>query len=194
VAIAHVEDDPAPPSAHVTDLSPAIDDIVLRCLAKDPAERFADGDDLAQALETFDVRAPVPIDAISGAERAWWAGRRALVGAALIVALAGGSVVSVLVSRQNRVAADTEDERRLPNVGGLKIKSPSPAEAAVAPRPTPTPSPSKEKKEEERAKDRGTSPDRDRGPDNEPKPEPEPTPEPTHEPDPEPTTQETAGP
>src|SRR5688572_763357 len=36
IAIAHVEQEPAPPSTHVPELDPAIDALVLRCLAKDP--------------------------------------------------------------------------------------------------------------------------------------------------------------
>ena len=37
---AHVEETPEPPSALCRDLSPALDDVILRALAKDPNERF----------------------------------------------------------------------------------------------------------------------------------------------------------
>jgi serine/threonine-protein kinase len=51
IAIAHVDSDPAPPSTHQSDLGPAIDALILRCLAKDPEQRFANGYALAEALE-----------------------------------------------------------------------------------------------------------------------------------------------
>ncbi|MGI8941339.1 MAG: serine/threonine-protein kinase, partial [Actinomycetota bacterium] len=36
VAISHVDEEPDPPSDHIEDLDPALDALVLRCLAKDP--------------------------------------------------------------------------------------------------------------------------------------------------------------
>ena len=51
VALAHVEQDPQPPSAHVPGLDAAVDDLVLKCLAKDPQHRFADGAQLQEALQ-----------------------------------------------------------------------------------------------------------------------------------------------
>lgn len=41
---------PAPPSSYNPALSPSFDDIVMRCLAKNPAERFATAEDLAGSL------------------------------------------------------------------------------------------------------------------------------------------------
>jgi serine/threonine-protein kinase len=41
---------PEPPSHHNPALSPAFDGIVMRCLAKDPVDRFATADDLAASL------------------------------------------------------------------------------------------------------------------------------------------------
>ncbi|MDQ3645462.1 MAG: serine/threonine protein kinase [Actinomycetota bacterium] len=51
IAIAHVEEMPETPSAHVSDLDPLLEAIVLRCLEKDPSARFSDGFRLAQALD-----------------------------------------------------------------------------------------------------------------------------------------------
>ena len=50
VAIAHVEKAPPAPSQFVPELDPQLEGVVLRCLAKDPADRFADGRELARAL------------------------------------------------------------------------------------------------------------------------------------------------
>jgi len=52
IAIAHVDRDPEPPSAHNPELGPATDALVLRMLAKDPNARFEDGTALAGALRT----------------------------------------------------------------------------------------------------------------------------------------------
>lgn len=47
---AHVHEVPRPPSAHVSTISPALDAVVLRALAKDPADRFASAKDFADAI------------------------------------------------------------------------------------------------------------------------------------------------
>ena len=52
IAIAHIEEEPEPPSASVEDVDPALDALVLRCLEKDPADRFQDGNELAGAIDS----------------------------------------------------------------------------------------------------------------------------------------------
>ena len=56
LAIQHVERDPDPPSTLVAGLDPGIDALVLRCLAKDPNRRFHDGNALADAIESGQLR------------------------------------------------------------------------------------------------------------------------------------------
>ena len=46
----HLMQPPEPPSRRVTGIPPALDDLVLRLLAKSPRERFGHADDVAQAL------------------------------------------------------------------------------------------------------------------------------------------------
>lgn len=41
---------PAPPSQHRPDLPPAIDRLVMTCLARDPKDRYADANELAKAI------------------------------------------------------------------------------------------------------------------------------------------------
>ena len=50
LAIAHVEEEPQPPSVHDASLG-WLDEVVMRCLAKDPQARFADGTEMAAALD-----------------------------------------------------------------------------------------------------------------------------------------------
>ena len=45
-----LERPPASPRAVNADVPPALDAIVTKCLAKDPADRYADGAELAAAL------------------------------------------------------------------------------------------------------------------------------------------------
>ncbi len=48
--LAHAHDVPSPPSSVSQAVSPALDAVVLRCLAKDPADRYADATALEAAL------------------------------------------------------------------------------------------------------------------------------------------------
>src|SRR5438552_11629813 len=51
VAMQHIQDPPAPPSAYNPNIPPALEQIILRCLEKVPEMRFRDGSTLARALE-----------------------------------------------------------------------------------------------------------------------------------------------
>jgi eukaryotic-like serine/threonine-protein kinase len=53
VCIAVVNDAPCPPSSLNPALDPRLDDLILRCLEKDPEQRFADVSELAAALLPF---------------------------------------------------------------------------------------------------------------------------------------------
>lgn len=67
LAIAHVEEAPQPPSVHVSELPPEIDEIVMTCLAKDPHQRFPTGDELAAALESTTRHDAAPLVAAPAA-------------------------------------------------------------------------------------------------------------------------------
>ncbi len=49
----HLREQPVPPSAKASWVPPALDRLILRCLAKDPAERFQTGTELASAITTL---------------------------------------------------------------------------------------------------------------------------------------------
>jgi serine/threonine-protein kinase len=55
VIIAHVHDEVVPPSQHQPDVPADLEQIVLRCLAKSPEDRFQDVESLEQALAECDV-------------------------------------------------------------------------------------------------------------------------------------------
>src|SRR6204780_2310083 len=78
IALRHLSEPPRPPSSLVPTISPALDAIVLRALAKDPEQRFADADDFLAALAGERARlrsdptsqtaslAPVVLPAVTG--------------------------------------------------------------------------------------------------------------------------------
>ncbi len=65
IAFKQVSAEPLPPSALNPALPPALDAVVLRALAKDPAQRYADADELIAALEHVRQTLPANADAAS---------------------------------------------------------------------------------------------------------------------------------
>jgi serine/threonine protein kinase len=51
VAMQHIQEVPTPPSQLNPNIPPALEEIILRCLEKEPGARFRDGSTLARALE-----------------------------------------------------------------------------------------------------------------------------------------------
>jgi serine/threonine-protein kinase len=67
VCAKHLTEEPTPPSEKAEEVDPALEQLILRCLAKDPADRPRDGQALADALEALDLHHWSARDA-----RAWW--------------------------------------------------------------------------------------------------------------------------
>ncbi|NNH24816.1 serine/threonine protein kinase, partial [Pseudokineococcus marinus] len=69
LAYQHVGEVPDPPSAHRAGLPPALDRVVLRALAKEPADRYPDAEafrrDLEDAARGLDVAGPAAVAAAS---------------------------------------------------------------------------------------------------------------------------------
>jgi beta-lactam-binding protein with PASTA domain/tRNA A-37 threonylcarbamoyl transferase component Bud32 len=61
IALKHVQQEPPLPSQLAAAVTPALEDVVMRALAKDPAHRFQDADAFIDALEA--ARGGVPTDA-----------------------------------------------------------------------------------------------------------------------------------
>src|SRR5206468_5952434 len=57
VVLAHLSDTPPAPRTLAPDLPPALEAVVLRAMAKDPADRFQSADELGAALAVLDAPA-----------------------------------------------------------------------------------------------------------------------------------------
>jgi serine/threonine protein kinase len=210
IAIAHVEEPPVPPGERVEGLPQHLDEIVLACLAKDPAARPPDGNALAEALEAraATARFPAPAggeeddylhdDGPDGARprKRWLV--PALLAASVALALAGAVYVS---GRPDDVAtAGTDTAERSPDRPSPRPNraTPTPVTAAPAlvapstpgatPSPSPTPEPETPAPRRE-AENEGppATPDPTPGPTEAPAPSEEPTPPPSEEPTPAPS-------
>ncbi|MDY3051816.1 MAG: Stk1 family PASTA domain-containing Ser/Thr kinase [Ndongobacter sp.] len=53
IAIKHIQEEPIPPNEKNAALSPGLNQIILKCLAKDPAMRYFDTQELIHALESY---------------------------------------------------------------------------------------------------------------------------------------------
>jgi serine/threonine protein kinase len=112
---------PLPPSHHNPELPAAFDHIVMRCLAKDPALRYADGESLCASLYPFARSKPVPAPPPI---QSWWKRslqvqdlRVAAVALLGLVALAAGVKIVRQVSARNAVqAAAVKTAPIVPNV------------------------------------------------------------------------------
>jgi serine/threonine-protein kinase len=169
VAIAHVETDAAPPSSLVPDLDPRLDAVVMRCLAKEPHERFANGNELSAALEgvllepasvqsqertavgpvagdgTSELRAATaPID--DGSNSAWWRSDVVRKSAAALAVAASLAAIVIHLTSQPSVA---EPSGRGPQPVRTHRAAPTPARSAATsttlggqtPTPTAAPTP-----------------------------------------------------
>jgi serine/threonine-protein kinase len=148
IARQHVEERPPSPRALNRDLSRDFERILLRCLAKDPADRFATGEDLCHALESLSsgqrtssaartLMLQLPAGGFSTPRtprpHLRWAtaiSRRAWIGAgATALALAG----TLLVTRNSVESAPPTIEPREPVRGLAPADSNVAAPPAIAP-------------------------------------------------------------
>ena len=213
LAIAHVEQAPTPPSEIHPGLPEGADELVMRCLEKDPAKRFDDGNELAGALaslarepNTTGVYAVTPLepdedDVETTTERN---GKRVAIVGALAAVFAGLLIAGVSAFGSGDDGTPAEDRAAASVDQGSSIngvESPSPkedeyddegTETYAASGATPTPSPSSD--QTPRAAAKTAAPEKTEEPEEEPEDDPTPTSEPTTEPTSEPTTEPTAAP
>src|SRR3954469_6693390 len=94
LVVAHLEQEPPPPSQFAPELPPVVDALVLRCLAKSPDERFASMLALQAAIGALvvDARATEPVGPAPARTVPLGRGFRSVYDANLTAALGGSSV------------------------------------------------------------------------------------------------------
>jgi Tol biopolymer transport system component len=129
--------DPPAPSHVLAGISPNLDHVVTRCLAKDPANRWQSVRDLGLELEW--AKAPVT-SSETAAAAARRAGRLTIVSLALVIVAVGALIASVMYVRSFRSATTAPDIRfEIPATGSpfnLTISPDGRSVAYVAPSET----------------------------------------------------------
>ena len=129
--------EPVRPSRLVPGLPRDLETIVMECLHKDPARRFATASDLADDLHRFLGGRPIRARRIGEFERLWkWARRRPVLAASLVVSFAsmlGGTAASTCLlafraGKEMAARAIVIDDRPMPprvrtdGVAGLLLR------------------------------------------------------------------------
>jgi serine/threonine protein kinase len=190
VAISHVDEEPDPPSAHNDDLDPTLDALVLRCLSKNPEERYADGNELADAIasESYLYENEHLLDV--GDEPRRGAGRKIALGVAAMLVVAAIAVAGVLSSGSgDPVPANNDDPPTERENSRRDEPTPSPGSSAEPAEVTTGSSDSEPEEPSGNGRANsgsGSGGDSDEPVPDDPDPDPEPEPTPT-EPEPEPT-------
>jgi serine/threonine-protein kinase len=142
IAIAHIDQLPESPLSIDPTLDPAVDGLVMRCLAKDPQDRFEDGCRLADAIDRVRAgEAPLPLALESARYTDEWepaadasvSGRRLLVGgiaAVLVLGLAAWGVAEALHGSTSN--ADASTTHPTPGTGPKARPKASPSASASA--------------------------------------------------------------
>ena len=106
IALKHVSEEPVPPGQLNPDVPPALEAVVMRAMAKDPAQRYQDADSFIFALQhamagAASAAAPPgdPVAALQAADRRTW--RRVVVTVLIVLALVGAGVGAWLLLRPN---------------------------------------------------------------------------------------------
>ncbi len=125
--VAHVE--PRPPSALCGDLPASLEEVILRALAKRPEDRFADGIEMAAALEAVAAGGSDAVSAGAGGAAAPRGRRKWMAILLVVVAIAG----SLAVLRGRIVKSAAPEAASLPPSG----RAATPAASAPATSPSP---------------------------------------------------------
>lgn len=195
IAIAHVEEEPVPPSHLVDDLDPGLDALVLQCLAKDPEDRWADGNELADMIASGVYLeggvAPIPTPAAGPEPLVRRLDRKVLAAVMTGVLLAGGLWLgySVLGKEDRAVSAPRAPKSQSPQTKRARARSrPTPTPAGTVDAPVTGTSPEPEDEDDAAKSQEGGGGSENGAPTPEPTVDVTPTPEPSVTPTPEPTS------
>jgi eukaryotic-like serine/threonine-protein kinase len=111
IAMKHVNELPAPPSSLRPDIPPDLDQIVLRSLAKDPADRYQTAEEFIEDLERFEAGLPISRATSTAAT-------------ALLAGAAAGEATELMSESPTRVVAPPPPPPRAPRRPGYPPPSP----------------------------------------------------------------------
>jgi eukaryotic-like serine/threonine-protein kinase len=135
VLMMHLTTVPMAPSHHRPDIPPALERLIMRALAKDARDRFADMGQMIAALVALTAPAPSPPDRLPRADR-----RRLLAGAAAAgLLLLGVSAAVHFGTAERLVAPAAGPTRSRPDVTPIAAPALPPAELVAPPAQAPAP-------------------------------------------------------
>jgi len=123
----HADDEPPPPS-NLRAMPDALEQVVLRCLAKQPAGRFPTATAVAEALRAIDLEVQAPASAPRKSGKAGW------IAAAVLVLGGGAAAAAVLVPRYLQESASTASAARpAPTTPNAPAPDPVAAQGSATP-------------------------------------------------------------
>ncbi len=130
-----LNEDPVPPSRLQPTTPQDLETICLKCLQKEPANRYASAEDLAEDLRRFRTGEPIHARPVGISERVWrWCRRNpriaatsALAGLLALVLMIGGPIASAVIYQQKQLAVEAGDQATISEQNAVKARN-----AAVA--------------------------------------------------------------
>ncbi|MCE5237170.1 serine/threonine protein kinase [bacterium] len=152
-AVKHVSEQPLPPSSVVGDIPQALEQVIMRCLAKEPHERFSNGHELAMALRslrlphvkcgaaplpgtTYVTPRPLPPQPVVPVPSRMSGAVIALVVIGALVLLAG---IAIIATSQS--SSPSADLQRDTGTAAMQPSMPPPPSAVASPSPDNAPRP-----------------------------------------------------
>jgi serine/threonine-protein kinase len=100
VLTAHVTETPAPLSERLPSVPPELEQLVMRCLAKNPADRWQRAEEMLPQLELFATRSgafpSISLESVIGRQIPDWVKLALAVGSGVAMAVAGAALTQVL--------------------------------------------------------------------------------------------------
>src|SRR5687768_9435298 len=122
VRSAHIMTAPTPVSQYRPQLPPGLAAVIMRCLEKNPSDRWQSADDLRAALEPYAVTSGTmtPFPAVSRAPFKW-THQRIAVAAAIVGVLVTGLIAGTIAFRRGGEPIVVGNTRQVTNAPGLEV-------------------------------------------------------------------------
>jgi formylglycine-generating enzyme required for sulfatase activity len=117
VLLSVLNDEPVPPSRRGVKVPADLETICLKSLRKEPAQRYASAEELADDLRRFQAREPIRARPVGAVERTWkWAKRRptlaALLGVVLLALVGLTALFAVALDREQKAQQEADKAKK----------------------------------------------------------------------------------